>query len=148
MMIGRMFASAISSRAIVCLAGAIVAAGACRVRADAAAGRIAKVAETKGLAAFWDFTLNENGRWTSHYDPAAVDRRFPVVLRRIGNPKTYAPADWPYGDDDSKLLYDDTSPFGRLVRFNLEFIFGDAPRGRFDRTALDLNESKPFTKIA
>ncbi len=148
MMIDRMFSSAISGRAIVCLAGAIVAAGACRAQADAAAERIAKVAATKGLIAFWDFTLSENGLWTSHFDPEAVDRRFPVVLRRIGDPKAYAPADWPYADDDSKLLYDDTGPFGRAVRFNQGFIFGEVPRSRFDRTALDLNGRKPFTLIA
>lgn len=130
------------------LLAAVVAATAGRSQADTPAERIAKVAGTKGLVAFWDFTLMEDGLWTSHFDPAAVDRRFPVVLRRIGDPKSYAPADWPYDDDDSKLLYDDSGPFGRAVRFNQGFIFAEVPRSRFDRTALDLHGRNPFTLIA
>lgn len=148
MITGRTFSFGISGRMSACLAGVIIAAGANWALADTPAERIAKVAGTKGLVAFWDFTFAENGRWTSHYDPEAVDRRFPVVLRRIGDPKSYAPVDWPYDDDDSKLLYDDTGPFGRAVRFNQGFIFAETPRSSFDRTALDLHGRKAFTLIA
>ena len=47
------------------------------------AERIATVAKTKGLIAFWDFILTKDGTWTSHYDPKVIDRGYPVVLRQI-----------------------------------------------------------------
>jgi hypothetical protein len=75
--------------------------------------RVTQVAETKGLIAFWDFSLMKDGKWTSYHDQAVVDHGYPVVLRRIGDPKPYAPTDWPYQDEQSKLTFDSSGPFGQ-----------------------------------
>jgi hypothetical protein len=53
--------------------------------------RVAEVAKTPGLVAFWDFALMQDGRWTSYHDDRVVDRGFPVSLRRIGDPNSYTP---------------------------------------------------------
>ena len=39
----------------------------------AKAERIATVAKTPGLIAFWDFIKSDQGRWTAHHDPAVSD---------------------------------------------------------------------------
>lgn len=110
--------------------------------------RVAQVAGTKGLIAFWEFSRTEGGRWTSHYDQEVVDRGYPVVLRRIGDPKPYTPGNWPYEDEPSKLVYDASGPFGRAVRFNKGYVFAEVPRAAFDRSPLDLHGRRPFTLIA
>lgn len=110
--------------------------------------RIAQVAETPGLVAFWDFDRMEDGTWTSYYDDEVADRGYPVFLRRIGDPSRYTPADWPYEDDDSRLRFDSSGPFGRAVRFNQGFIFAEIPRGTFDGSPLDVHGRQPFTLIA
>ena len=53
------------------------------------------VANTKGLIAFWDFSLMQDGKWSSYYDDDVVTHGYPVVLRRIGDPKSYKPEDCP-----------------------------------------------------
>lgn len=110
--------------------------------------RVAEVARTKGLIAFWDFSLMKDGRWISYYDPKVVDRGYPVVLRRIGDDKPYTPAKWPYWDDASKLRFDDSGPFGRAIRLNKGYIFAETPRDEFDRSPLDIHGRQPFTLIA
>ncbi|MDY0167563.1 MAG: hypothetical protein RBS80_13535 [Thermoguttaceae bacterium] len=110
--------------------------------------RVAQVAETKGLVAFWDFRLAEDGRWTSYYDPGVVDRGYKVVLRRIGDPKPYSPDQWPYADEASELRYDGSGPFGRAVRMNKGYIFAEVPRSEFDGSPLDVHGRQPFTLIA
>jgi len=109
---------------------------------------IRRVADTKGLVAFWDFTLNRDGRWTSHRDPQASDREYPLALRRIGDPKSYDPNTWPYPDEPSKLTYDTTGPFGSAVRMNQGYVFAAVPREAFDRTPLDIHGQAPLTLIA
>ena len=110
--------------------------------------RVAQVARTEGLIAFWDFRLAEDGRWTSYHDPKVVDRGYPVVLRRIGDPESYTPGAWPYSDDASQLRYDGSGPFGRAVRMNKGYIFAEVPRSEFDRSPLDIHGRQPFTLIA
>jgi len=110
--------------------------------------RVKQVAGTKGLIAFWDFSLMKDGAWTSYHDPKVVDRGYPVVLRRIGDPKPYTPEEWPYDDDASKLEFDSTGPFGKAVRFNKGYIFAEVARSQFDRSPLDIHGRQPFTLIA
>lgn len=110
--------------------------------------RIKKVARTKGLVAFWDFEHEKDGAWSSYYDSLTVNRSFPVFIRRIGDTVSYTPENWPYDDADSRLLTDQSGPFGQAVRFNRGYIFGEVPRRLFDATPLDLHGHKPFTIIA
>ena len=86
------------------------------VAADEPDDRTSQVAQTKGLIAFWDFSLTQDGVWSSCYDEDVVDRGYPVVLRRIGDPKAYKPDEWPYDDERSKLTFDNSGPFGNAVR--------------------------------
>ena len=65
------------------------------VSADEPGDRISRVAQTKGLIAFWDFSLTKDGTWSSYRDEQTVDRAYPVFLRRIGDPKAYTPDQWP-----------------------------------------------------
>ncbi len=116
--------------------------------ADESGDHLAQVAQTKGLIAFWDFAFTENGTWSSYHDPAVIDRGYPVVLRRIGDPNVYTPETWPYKDELSKLQFDSTGPFGKAVRFNEGYIFAEVPRIAFDQTPLDLGGRRPFTLIA
>ncbi len=110
--------------------------------------RLAAVTKTKGLIAFWDFASQKDGRWTSFCDNDMVTREYPVVLRRIGDPKSYTPDQWPYTDERSKLVYDSTGPFGHAVRFNQGYVFAEVPRSQFDRSPLDIHGRRPFTLIA
>lgn len=114
----------------------------------AEAERIATVAKTKGLIAFWDFVLTKDGTWTSHHDPAVIDRGYPVVLRQIGDPKAYKPEQWPHTAEESALVITDGGPFGKAVRFNQGHIFAEVPRATFDGTPLDISGSRPFTMLA
>lgn len=108
-----------------------------------------QVAATPGLIAFWDFQRSDaQGRWVSRFDAKTVERPYPVVLRRIGDAKAYVPAQWPYGDEASRLDISDEGPFGKAVRFNQGFIFAEVPRTEFDGTPLDLNGRRPFTLLA
>jgi hypothetical protein len=66
------------------------------VASDSAQQRVSQVATTKGLVAFWDVSLMQDGKWTSHHDKDVVDHGYPVHLRRIGDPNPYTPKDWPY----------------------------------------------------
>ncbi len=115
---------------------------------DGPADRVAKVAKTEGLIAFWDFSLMHEGRWTSYHDADVVRQGFPVSLRRIGDAQAYTPDDWPYADDSSKLSFDSTGPFGHAVRFNQGFVFGEVARDEFDGSPLDIHGRQAFTMIA
>jgi len=110
--------------------------------------RLNHVAETKGLVAFWDFSLMQDGKWTSHHDDDVVKHGYPVVLRRIGDSKSYKPEEWPHTDEESKLMFDSSGPFGQAVRFNKGYIFAEVPRSEFDQSPLDIHGRKPFTLIA
>lgn len=110
--------------------------------------RISQVAATKGLVAFWDFSLMKDGTWTSHHDKTVVDQGYPVHLRRIGDPQSYASKDWPYEDEASRLIFDSSGPFGHAVRFNKGYIFAEVSRAAFDRSPLDIHGRQPFTLIA
>ncbi len=110
--------------------------------------RIARVASARGLVAFWDFKIERDGRWTSHRDPEACDREYPLVLRRIGDPNGYGPDTWPYRDEPSKLVHDASGPFGSAVRMNQGYIFAAVPREVLDRTPLDIRGRMPLTLIA
>ena len=107
-----------------------------------------EVAKTKGLVAFWDFSLMQDGRWASYHDENVVRRAFPVSLRRIGDPKSYTPGDWPYTDEKSKLMFDASGPFGHAVRFNQGYIFAEVARSEFDKSPLDIHGRQPFTLSA
>ncbi len=110
--------------------------------------RISQVAQTKGLIAFWDFSLSNDGTWSSYHDQESVDCAYPVFLRRIGDPKAYKPDAWPYEDERSKLTVDTSGPFGNAVRFDQGYIFAEVPRSEFDQTPLDVCGRRPFTLIA
>jgi hypothetical protein len=112
------------------------------------ADRIASVAATKGLIAFWDFQVMKDGRWISHHDPQVIDRGYPVVLRQIGDPKAYTPSDWPHSDGEARFIVSAGGPFGKAVRFNQGHVFAEVPRSEFDGTPLDLHGNKPFTLLA
>jgi hypothetical protein len=116
--------------------------------ANEAGDHIAQVAQTPGLIAFWDFSLTENGTWSSYHDQTVIDRGYPVFLRRISDPNAYTPKAWPYDDEKSKLVFDSTGPFGKAVRFNQGYVFAEVPRNAFDQTPLDLSGRRPFTLIA
>jgi hypothetical protein len=115
---------------------------------DQALQRAAKVARTPGLIAFWRFAPVEEGTWVSLHDPAAVDRGYPAMLRRIGDPKSYTPAQWPYHDEQSALRFVDGGPFGQAVHFDQGRIFAEVPRRLFDRQTLDITGRQAFTMIA
>jgi hypothetical protein len=110
--------------------------------------RVARVAKTAGLIAFWDFEKTKDGAWTSWHDDAIVDSGFPARLRRIGDARSYDPADWPYNDEKSKVEYDRSGPFANAVRFNKGYIFAEVARRHFDKTPLDIHGNRPFTLIA
>ncbi len=116
--------------------------------ADEPSDRTSQVAQTKGLIAFWDFSLTKDGTWSSYRDAETVDRAYPVFLRRIGDPRAYEPDNWPYEDERSKLTIDTSGPFGNAVRFDQGYIFAEVPRKEFDRTPLDVCGRRPFTLIA
>ena len=127
---------------------AIVLATTCALLGAEPAERVSEVAKTKGLVAFWDFSLMQDGRWTSYHDENVVNRGFPVSVRRIGDPKSYAPKDWPYTDEQSKLMFDSSGPFGQAVRFNQGYVFAEVARTEFDKSPLDICGRQPFTLIA
>jgi len=107
-----------------------------------------RVAATPGLVAFWEFKPTDGKPWASVYDPKAVDRSFPVFLRRIGEDKHHAPGQWPHSDERGKLLIEKEGPFGSAVRFNKGYIFGEVPRSEFDRSPLDISGRQPFTLVS
>ncbi len=109
---------------------------------------VKQVAATKGLIAFWDFENTEDHVWQSYYDETIIKRSFPIYLRQIGDNNRYGVGDWPYIDENSKLKIDNTGPFGKSVRFNQGYIYGEIPREEFNETLLDLKGTKPFTMIA
>lgn len=106
------------------------------------------VAEKEGLVAFWDFRNSEDNIWQSQYDPKIIDRSFPLYLRQIGDNKRYGIDNWPYQEKSSQIEIDETGPFGRAIRFNQGYIYGEVPRVEFDNSLLDLKGNKPFTMIA
>ena len=110
--------------------------------------RVKQVANAEGLIAFWDFSLMQDGKWTSYHDETVVKRGYPVVLRRIGDPKSYRPDDWPYTDEPSRLTFDFSGPFGHAVKFNQGYVFAEVPRSEFDQSPLDIHGEQPFTLVA
>ena len=107
-----------------------------------------KVANTFGLVAFWDFQRIEKGTWTSAFDPQVMDRGLPVYLKRIGDSLPYNLQQWPYQDTASKVVYDSTGPFGKAVRFNQGYVYGEIPRRMLDSTPLAISGRRPFTMIS
>ena len=77
-----------------------------------------------------------------------MDRALPLHLRRIGDERSYTPADWPYDDAAGQLRFDHGGPFGHAVRFNGGHIFGAVERAHFAGTVLDLHGRRPFTLVA
>jgi len=116
--------------------------------AESPQDRVERVAEMRGLVAFWDFKTTKDGMWTSWHDDAVVDSGYPVELRRIGDAKSYSPAEWPYQDEKSRLEYDSSGPFGKAVRFNQGYVFAEVARRHFDKTPLDIHGNRSFTLIA
>lgn len=110
--------------------------------------RVQAIRDTPGLVAFWDFRHHSDGVWTSYAVQDSVNPSFPVYLRRVNDRKSYTPGTWPYRDEESQLRFDDSGPFGRAVRFNRGYIYGEVPRDKFDGTELDLHGKNPFTLIA
>lgn len=107
-----------------------------------------RVAQTEGLVAFWDFKKSGGAEWQSYFDNNTIERSFPLYLRQIGDPARYTVRDWPYKDEPSKVVIDNSGPFQNAIRFNQGYIYGEVPRKEFDDTLLDLNGLKPFTMIA
>lgn len=111
-------------------------------------GRIATVAATRGLVAFWHFRSGAAGPWASLHDPQAIGRSFPLRLRRIGDPVAYAPVDWPGRGVEDRLELRPEGPFGSALRCNQGHIYGEVARSDFAGTALDLHGRRPFTLMA
>ena len=107
-----------------------------------------QVARVPGLVAFWDFNRVENNQWVSVSDAKTTDRAFPIVLRKIGDPKGYRLNEWPHTDAESQLRIEEGGPFGKAVRFNKGYIFGEVPRAAFDKTLLDISGRQPFTLVS
>ena len=103
-----------------------------------------KIATTPGLVAFWDWSSEEEGIWYSQ----GGDISFPLFLRRIGDTSTYSASTWPYLNAESKIQYDHSGPFGKAIRFNQGYIYGEVPRKYFDKTSLDIHGQQAFTLIA
>jgi hypothetical protein len=107
-----------------------------------------KVIATKGLVAFWDFKNADDQSLVSYYENETIDKSFPLYLRQIGDQNRYATVSWPYTDQTSKIVIDQSGPFGHALRFNKGYIYGEVPRSAFDGSDLDLAGKKPFTMIA
>ncbi|MCC3860065.1 LamG domain-containing protein [Pseudemcibacter aquimaris] len=107
-----------------------------------------KVASTKGLVAFWDFKKSDQNAFKSYFDKDVTHKEFPVYLRRIGDQNRYDVKGWPYHDELSKVIIDQTGPFGHGIRLNKGYIYGEVPRSEFDGSELDLTGKKPFTMVA
>lgn len=107
-----------------------------------------QVAQTEGLVAFWDFEKTKNNGWESYFDKNTIERSFPLYLRQIGDPARYTARNWPYKDEASRVIIDNSGPFQNAIRFNQGYIYGEVPRKEFDNTLLDLKGKKPFTMIA
>ena len=101
-----------------------------------------------GLVAFWNFRPPRGNTWRSCFDRTVMDRALPLHLRRIGDERSYTPADWPYDDAAGQLRFDHGGPFGHAVRFNGGHIFGAVERAHFAGTVLDLHGRRPFTLVA
>ncbi len=129
----------------VCLSASTVSAQSISAEKRA---NIQTTAATKGLVAFWDFSHEEGKTWASYFDSEVVNRSFPVKLRRIGDSKSYTAGTWPYQDDDSQLMIDESGPFGKGIRFNKGNIYASVERKQFDKTPLDIHGKVPFTMIA
>ncbi len=121
---------------------------ACQERPQSVPQNSGLVAETRGLVAFWDFEQTQQGRWSSVQQPGLGVPSFPIALRKIGDPKGYSMADWPYRDSLSAISFDTTGPFGHAVKFNRGHIYGSVHRSLFDGTLLDVHGRMPFTMIA
>ena len=107
------------------------------------------VVKTPGLIAFWDFIhADQEGRWISSSDPQIVTKPYPMVLRQIGDAKSYRPDEWPYTDAESRLNITAEGPFGRAVRFNQGFVFAEVPRSAFDGTPLDITGAQSLTLLS
>lgn len=133
----------VSSIMSVCLVGALSA------EPDATqSSRVEQITSIPGLIAFWDFDKVHESTWASYFDPAVIDRSFPVYLQRIGDHSQYTVGNWPYRDSESLVVFDDSGPFGNAVKFNKGHIYGAVLRDDFDGSALDVHGKKPFTLIA
>ncbi|MCB1121218.1 MAG: hypothetical protein KJT03_06700, partial [Verrucomicrobiae bacterium] len=106
------------------------------------------MATTEGLVAFWDFAHSEGDGWISYHNSNTIDRTFPLWLRQIGDDAIYSASTWPYQDEDSLIMWDDTGPFGRAIRFNKGYIYGAVKREDFEETPLNIHGNQPFTMIA
>lgn len=116
--------------------------------ADTAQQRTARVAAMPGLVAFWTFGQTRDGAWQSVCDAGTSAVRYPLYLRRIGDATRYTCDTWPYTDEASKILVDETGPFGHAIRFNQGYIYAESPRAAFDSGPLDLCGERPFTLVA
>jgi hypothetical protein len=103
-----------------------------------------KIISTPGLVAFWDFKQAEKGVWKS----TGEKDTFPLYLRRIGDNHEYTRSTWPYSDEQSKIMIDETGPFGNAIHFNQGYIYGAVPRQAFENTALNIRDQQAFTLIA
>lgn len=105
------------------------------------------IKSTKGLVAFWDFEKNSDGVWNSYFDKSTGAKSYPVYLRSIGDEKRYKPSEWKK-DGKAELLYDESGPLGKAVKFRKGYIFGEVPRSEFDESPLDIHGYMPFTMIS
>ena len=106
------------------------------------------VLETSGLIAFWDFEHNQNGVWISRHHQQLFNQTYPLYLRQIGDQNNYTLSQWPYTQENSKIAFDASGPFGLAPRFNQGHIYGAVPRESFDGSPLDLHARQAFTLIS
>ena len=110
--------------------------------------RVKQVSQIPGLIAFWDFDRSTDGAWTAYNDPQVVQNPYPVYLRHIGSKDRHRFDRWPYSDEQSRLRFDTTGPFGHAVEFNKGYLYAEVPRTVLDQTPLDISGRTAFTMAA
>lgn len=106
-----------------------------------------QVLTTPGLVALWTFEQKQDRPWFARSSDNNA-QQYPMYLRQIGDEQSYTPATWPYDDDQARLRFDHSGPFGSAVYCNRGYIYGCVERAAFDNSALDLHGTQPFTMLA
>jgi len=105
-----------------------------------------------GLVGFWDFEKKDpsTGFYTAYSNivpTSGINNLYPMALAQIGDPSRYTETTWPYTNSSDELIFDNTGPFGRAIKFNKGHILGLIERADFQGKPLDISGNQPFTLI-